>query len=58
MNIDGDRMLTNLDKSTDDYNCDIQKIMILQVIQHIIIFKSNETVHHRLYFPNQTGRHM
>ena len=28
-------MLTNLDNSIDDYNGHIQKIMILQVIQHI-----------------------
>ena len=35
MNIDGDRMLTNLYNSTYDYNVDIQKIMILQVIQQI-----------------------
>ena len=36
MNIDCDRMLTNLGNSTDDYNGHIQKIMILQVIQHIL----------------------
>ena len=35
MNIDGDRILTNIDNSKYDYNGDIQKIMILQVIQHI-----------------------
>ena len=35
MNIYCDRMLTNLDKNTDDYNGHIQKIMILQVIQQI-----------------------
>ena len=35
MNIDCDRMLTNIDNSTDDYNGHIQKIMILQVIQQI-----------------------
>ena len=35
MNIDCDRMLTNLDNSTDDYNGQIQNIMILQVTQHI-----------------------
>ena len=35
MNIDCDRMLTNIDNSIDDYNVHIQKIMILQVIQHI-----------------------
>ena len=35
MNIDCERMLTNIDNSIDDYNGHIQKIMILQVIQHI-----------------------
>ena len=35
MNIDCDRMLKNIDNSTDDYNGHIQKIMILQVIQQI-----------------------
>ena len=35
MNIDCDIMLTNLDNSIDDYNGHTQKIMILQVIQHI-----------------------
>ena len=35
MNIDCDRMLTNLDNSIDDYNGHIQKIMILQVIEQI-----------------------
>ena len=35
MNIDCDRMLTNLDNSIDDYIGHIQKIMILQVIQQI-----------------------
>ena len=35
MNFDGDRMLTNIDNSTDDYNGHIQKIMIQQVIQLI-----------------------
>ena len=35
MNIDCDRMLTNIDNSIDDYNGHIQKIMILQVIQQI-----------------------
>ena len=35
MNIDCDIMLTNIDNSIDDYNGHIQKIMILQVIQHI-----------------------
>ena len=35
MNIDCNRMLTNLDRSTDNYNGHIQKIMILQVIQQI-----------------------
>ena len=35
MTIDGDRILKNLDNSTDDYNGHIQKIMILQVIQQI-----------------------
>ena len=37
MNIDCDRMLTNLDKSIDYYNGHIQKIMILQVIQQIFL---------------------
>ena len=36
MNIDCERILTNLDNSTDDYNGHLQKIMILQVIQHIL----------------------
>ena len=35
MNIDCDRMLTNLDNSTEDYNGHLQEIMILQVIQQI-----------------------
>ena len=35
MNIDCDRMLTNLDNSIYDYNSHIQKILILQVIQQI-----------------------
>ena len=35
MSIDCDIMLTNLDNSIDDHNFHIQKIMILQVIQHI-----------------------
>ena len=35
MNIDCDRMLTNLENSIHDYNGHIQKIMILQVIQQI-----------------------
>ena len=35
MNIDCDRMLTNLGNSTDDYNGHIQKNMILPVIEHI-----------------------
>ena len=35
MNIDCDRMLTNIDNNTDDYNGNIQKIIILQVIQQI-----------------------
>ena len=33
MNIDCDRILTNIDNSIYDYNGHIQKIMILQVIQ-------------------------
>ena len=33
MNIDCDMMLRNLDKSSDDYNSHVTKIMILQVIQ-------------------------
>ena len=37
MNIDGDRMLKNLDNSTEDYNGHIRKIMILQVIQNIFV---------------------
>ena len=47
MNIDCDIMLTNLDNSLDDYNSYIQKIMILQVIQHIfgeILFGGREVV--------------
>ena len=35
MNIDCDRMLTNIDNILDEYNGHIQKIMILQVIQQI-----------------------
>ena len=35
MNIDCDRMLINLDNSKDDYNGNLQKIMIPQVIQQI-----------------------
>ena len=35
MNIDCDIVLTDLDNILEDYNSDIQKIMILQVIQHI-----------------------
>ena len=35
MNIDCDRMLTNLENSIADYNVHIQKIIILQVIQQI-----------------------
>ena len=35
MNIDCEIMLTNLDNSTDDYNGNLQKNMILQVIQQI-----------------------
>ena len=35
INIDCGRILTNIDNSTYDYNCHIQKIMILQVIQQI-----------------------
>ena len=34
MNIDCDILLTNIDNSLDDYNGKIQKILILQVIQH------------------------
>ena len=35
MNIDCEKMLTNLDNSTDDYNDHLQKNMILQVIPQI-----------------------
>ena len=35
MNIDCDIMLTNLDNSADGYNGNLQKIMVLQIIQHI-----------------------
>ena len=35
MNIDCERMLTNLDISTDDYNGHLQKNMILQDIEQI-----------------------
>ena len=35
MNIECDRMLTNMDNSIDDYNGNLQKIMILQVIQQV-----------------------
>ena len=37
MNIDCERMMKNLDNSTDDYNGYLQKIMILQVIQQIFV---------------------
>ena len=37
MNIDFDRMLTNIDNSTDDYNGHKQKIMIIQVIQQFFV---------------------
>ena len=33
MNIDCDRILTNLDNITEDYNGHLHKIMILQVFQ-------------------------
>ena len=36
MNINCDRMLINLDNSKDDYNGNLQKIMIPQVIQQIL----------------------
>ena len=36
MNIDCEILLTNLENSTDDYNGNLQKIMILQVIQQIL----------------------
>ena len=36
MNIDCDIMFKNLDNSTYDYNSHLQKIMILEVIQHIL----------------------
>ena len=35
MNIDCERLLTNLDNSTDDYNGNLQKIVVLRVIQQI-----------------------
>ena len=35
MNIECEIVLKNLDNRTDDYNCHLQKIMILQVIQQI-----------------------
>ena len=35
MNINSEKMLTNIDNSMDDYNGHIQKNMIIQVIQHI-----------------------
>ena len=35
MNIDCDKMFTNFDNSTDDYDGQIQKIIILQVVQNI-----------------------
>ena len=34
--MDCEKMLTNLDNSIDDYNGNLQKIMILQVIQQIL----------------------
>ena len=36
MNIDCGSILTNLENSAEDYNACLQKIMILQVIQHIL----------------------
>ena len=33
MNIDCEMFLANLDNSTDDYRCHLQKVMILQVVQ-------------------------
>ena len=36
MNIDCDRMLTNIDNSTDDYNGHMQNILISKVIQQIL----------------------
>ena len=35
MNVNYDRMLTNIDNSIDDYNGHIKKVMIPQVIQQI-----------------------
>ena len=35
INIDCERMLTNLDNITDDYDGHLQKMMILRVIQQI-----------------------
>ena len=35
MNIDSGKVIVKLDNSTNDYNGYIQKVMILQVIQHI-----------------------
>ena len=37
MNIDCDKIIENMDNSEDDYRIYIQKIMILQVIQHIFV---------------------
>ena len=35
MNIDGENIIEHMDNSKDDYRGYIQKIMMLQVIQHI-----------------------
>ena len=53
MNINSYRILTNLDNSTDDYNGNLQKIMILQVIQHIfceILIGGKKTVNSDVFF--------
>ena len=46
-------MSTNLDNSTDDYNGKLQKIMILQVIQHIfceILIRGRKIVNGDVFF--------
>ena len=36
MNIDCDRMLTNMDNRTEDYNGHLQNFLIMQVIQQVL----------------------
>ena len=59
MNIDCEKMLTNLDNSTDDHNGGLQIIMILQVIQHILcemIIGGNKIVNKDVFFSVTNAR--